>query len=79
MCDTRTKILDVAEELIQRVNVNAMNYKHSSDAVGIRKASIHYHFPKKDDLADELLRRCQVCSGENYASSNDGQDSAPES
>jgi TetR/AcrR family transcriptional repressor of nem operon len=78
MTDTRTKILDVAEELIQRVGVNAMSYKHISDAVGIRKASIHHHFPKKDDLVDELLKRCQVSYGENYASIVDGPDSAPE-
>lgn len=66
MNDTRTKILDVAEDLIQRVGLNAMSYQHISDSVGIRKASIHHHFPKKENLVDELLRRCQVSYGENY-------------
>lgn len=78
MADTRTKILDVAEELIQSVGVNAMSYKHISDAVGIRKASIHHHFPKKEDLVDELLNRCQSSYGENYASIVEGTDSAPQ-
>ncbi len=39
MSDTRTKILNVADDLVQRVGLNAMSYKHISDAVGIRKAS----------------------------------------
>ncbi|MCD4689251.1 MAG: TetR/AcrR family transcriptional regulator, partial [Desulfuromonadaceae bacterium] len=54
MKDTKRHILDVAEDLIQRVGLNAMSYKHISDAVGIRKASIHHHFPKKDNLIDAL-------------------------
>jgi len=77
MTDTRTKILDSAEELIQSVGMNAMSYKHISDAVGIRKASIHHHFPKKHDLVNELLKRCQVSYGEGYTSIVEGQDSAP--
>ena len=34
-----------------------MSYQHISDAVGIRKASIHYHFPAKEDLIEALLDR----------------------
>jgi len=66
MKDTRKKIADVAEDLIRRVGLNAMSYKHIGDAVGMRKASIHHHFPKKETLVDELLQRCQVSYGENY-------------
>jgi TetR/AcrR family transcriptional regulator, transcriptional repressor for nem operon len=55
--DTRTQILDIAQDLIQRVGVNAMSYQDISEAVGIRKASIHYHFPTKDDLVAALLDR----------------------
>ena len=66
MNDTRTKILDVAESLIQSVGLNAMSYKHISEAVGIRKASIHHHFPKKENLVDDLLKRCHVSYGDNY-------------
>jgi len=78
MGDTKEKILDVAEELIQEVGVNAMSYKHISDEVGIRKASIHHHFPKKGDLVDELLNRCQGSYGENYTRIVEGEGSAPE-
>ena len=55
--NTKTQILDVAQDLIQRLGVNGMSYKDISDVVGIRKASIHTHFPKKDDLLVALLDR----------------------
>jgi TetR/AcrR family transcriptional regulator, transcriptional repressor for nem operon len=78
MNDTRTKILDVADDLVQRVGLNAMSYKHISDAVGIRKASIHHHFPKKEDLVDELLKRCEISYGYRYCQIADGKGEAPE-
>ncbi|MEO0968230.1 MAG: TetR/AcrR family transcriptional regulator [Cyanobacteria bacterium J06639_18] len=55
--DTKTLILDVAQELIQRLGVNCMSYQDISNSVGIRKASIHTHFPRKDDLLAALLDR----------------------
>lgn len=55
--DTKTAILDAAQDLIQRVGANAMSYQHISEAVGIRKASIHHHFPSKETLLKELIDR----------------------
>ena len=55
--DTRSLILDAAQELIQRLGANGMSYQHLSKAVGIRKASIHYHFPAKQDLLVALIDR----------------------
>ncbi len=55
--DTRTRILDVAQTLIQRLGANAMSYQQIADLVGIRKASIHHHFPTKEDLFHTLLER----------------------
>jgi TetR/AcrR family transcriptional repressor of nem operon len=55
--DTKTLILDTAQELIQRLGVNGMSYQDISQVVGIRKASIHTHFPTKDDLVATLLDR----------------------
>ena len=78
MSDTREKILDVAEEFVQTVGLNAMSYKHISDAVGIRKASIHHHFPKKENLVDELLSRCNTSYGDDYRRIVEGEGSAPE-
>lgn len=55
--DTKTRIMDVAQDLMQRWGVNGMSYEHISKAVGIRKASIHYYFPAKDDLVIAVLGR----------------------
>src|SRR5580765_2103628 len=55
--DTRPRILDAAQDLIQRLGANAISYQHISDEVGIRKASIHHHFPSKEDLVEALIRR----------------------
>jgi TetR/AcrR family transcriptional repressor of nem operon len=78
MGDTRTRILEVAEDLIRRVGLNAMSYQHISEAVGIRKASVHHHFPKKENLVDELLNRCHVTYGDNYRAIIGGAGGAPE-
>lgn len=78
MNDTKNKILDVAEDLIQRVGLNAMSYKHISEAVGIRKASVHHHFPKKENLVDELLNRCHISYGNEYRKIVEGTETAPQ-
>jgi TetR/AcrR family transcriptional repressor of nem operon len=49
--------MDAAQELIQRGGANAMSYQHISDAVGIRKASIHHHFPTKEHLIEAVIQR----------------------
>ena len=49
--------MDSAQELIQRGGANAMSYQDISDAVGIRKASIHHHFPTKDALIEAVIDR----------------------
>jgi len=78
MNDTKTKILDVAAGLVQQVGLNAMSYQHISDAVGVRKASIHHHFPKKGNLVESLLERCHRFYGDNYQVIVAADRSAPE-
>jgi TetR/AcrR family transcriptional repressor of nem operon len=58
--DTKTAIMDAAQELIQSRGANAMSYQDISAAVGIRKASIHHHFPTKDDLIEAVIERYAV-------------------
>ncbi|AIA30793.1 TetR/AcrR family transcriptional regulator [Leptospirillum ferriphilum] len=55
--DTTELILDAAQELVQLRGFNAFSYRDIADRIGIRTASIHYHFPRKDDLARSLIRR----------------------
>jgi TetR/AcrR family transcriptional regulator, transcriptional repressor for nem operon len=53
----RDQILDVAELLIQTRGFSAFSYQDVADAIGIRKASIHYHFASKTDLGIAVVDR----------------------
>lgn len=55
--DTKTHLLDSAERLARSKGFDAFSYADLSKDVGIRKASIHHHFPTKADLALALIRR----------------------
>ena len=55
--DTRTALLDSAERAARQRGFDAFSYADLSKEVGIRKASIHYHFPMKADLAFGLIER----------------------
>ncbi len=55
--NTAERLLDVAASLVQRRGFNAFSYRDLADVVGIKTASIHYHFPTKADLASALLTR----------------------
>lgn len=57
MTSTAEKILDVAQSLIVAGGYNAFSYADISDAIGIRKASIHHHFPTKAELVAALVDR----------------------
>lgn len=54
---TAEQILDLAEMLIQTRSYGAFSYQDISDALGIRKASIHYHFASKADLGAAVIDR----------------------
>ncbi|MEB3272326.1 MAG: TetR/AcrR family transcriptional regulator [Prochlorothrix sp.] len=53
---TATQILDIAQNLLQSRGYSAFSYADISEQVGIRKASIHYHFPSKEDLVRRLIQ-----------------------
>ena len=55
--NTVTRILDVAQRLAQTRGYNGFSYADVAVEVGIRTASIHYHFPSKTDLGKDLLAR----------------------
>ncbi|MTV40938.1 TetR/AcrR family transcriptional regulator [Duganella radicis] len=54
---TSEDILACAHKLIIAGGYNGFSYADIADVVGIRKASIHHHFPSKADLATVLVRR----------------------
>lgn len=55
--DTAKELLDTAQRLVQERGYNAFSYKDLAEAVGIRTASIHYHFPSKADLGVAIMDR----------------------
>jgi len=66
--DTAQQILDAAQLMVRNRGYSAFSYADIAKEVGIRKASIHYHFPSKEDLVkelviryrDNLVRQCQT-------------------
>ncbi|WP_064705456.1 TetR/AcrR family transcriptional regulator [Rhizobium bangladeshense] len=54
---TSDKILDIAQSLVVAGGYNGFSYADISDAIGIRKASIHHHFPAKAELVAVLVDR----------------------
>lgn len=52
---TADDILRCARSLIVRGGYNSFSYADISNVVGIRKASIHHHFPAKSDLVRTLV------------------------
>ena len=55
--DTATQVLDIAERLAQTRGFNGFSYADIAEELGIRKASLHHHFPTKADLGSALMER----------------------
>jgi TetR/AcrR family transcriptional repressor of nem operon len=54
--ETAERILQTAKTLIGDLGYAGFSYADIADAVQIRKASIHHHFPTKANLVVEVLR-----------------------
>lgn len=57
--DTREAILQSARTTVETHGFTALSFRDLASAVGVKSASVHYHFPTKSDLAEALVdRRC---------------------
>jgi len=54
--ETKTALLQKAEILIRCRGYSGFSYADLSEAVGIRKASIHHHYPTKETLVVAVLK-----------------------
>jgi TetR/AcrR family transcriptional regulator, transcriptional repressor for nem operon len=54
---TASRILDVAERLVQTRGFNAFSYADIAAELGLTKAGLHYHFPGKAELGEALIDR----------------------
>jgi TetR/AcrR family transcriptional repressor of nem operon len=55
MSGTSEKLVSEARELIVNGGYNGFSYADLSDRLGLRKASIHHHFPSKVDLVAAVV------------------------
>jgi TetR/AcrR family transcriptional repressor of nem operon len=54
---SREAILAAAKRTAQAHGYNGLNFRDLADEVGIKAASIYYHFPSKADLGTAVARR----------------------
>lgn len=57
MAETGTQILDLAERLMRLRGYHAVSFRELADELGIKSASIHYHFRRKEDLGLAVVDR----------------------
>lgn len=53
--DTRSLIIDRANELMMQRGFNGFSYRDISEPLGVKNAAIHYHFPSKTDLIAAVI------------------------
>lgn len=54
---TASRVMDVAEALVQQRGYGGFSFDDVAQAVGIRKPSVHHHFRTKSDLVAAVARR----------------------
>lgn len=59
MSDTKTHILNIAEDLLQDNGYNGFSYQHIAKVLKIKNAAIHYYYPSKEDLGCDIIRRAR--------------------
>jgi TetR/AcrR family transcriptional repressor of nem operon len=60
MSTKREQILDAAMSATRRDGLCSVSFRQLAAAVGVKSASVHYHFPTKPDLAESMVRRYLV-------------------
>ncbi len=54
---TTTRLLDAAEFRMRRGGYNAVSFRDLASDTNIKSSSVHYHYPRKEDLAVALIQR----------------------
>ncbi|ASK28481.1 TetR family transcriptional regulator [Neisseria chenwenguii] len=65
--NTREKLLDLADRLIREKGYSSFSYADLAKEIGISKASIHHHFPAKEDLGLAVVEQTQTALAERLA------------
>ena len=76
--DTRSSLIDVAIGQVRRQGYSAFSYADLAEAAGLRKPSIHHHFPTKEDLGVAMVGTYSERFSEELARIDDGHGTAIE-
>jgi TetR/AcrR family acrAB operon transcriptional repressor len=58
--ETRTHILDTAEQVFQKKGVSSTSLDDIASAAGVTRGAIYWHFKNKADLFDALMQRVSL-------------------
>jgi len=75
--DTSSRILDIAERLVQSRGFNAFSYADVAGELAVTKASLHYHYPGKAELGEALIVRYAQRFSEALKAIDEGGGDAP--
>ncbi len=53
--DTKTQALELAKTYLQTLGFNGFSFQTIADALGIKKASLHYYFASKEEMGLALI------------------------
>ncbi|KUJ81362.1 TetR/AcrR family transcriptional regulator [Ruegeria profundi] len=77
MSKTRAdEILDYAEREIRKNGFDGVSFRDIASAIGVKSASVHYHFPTKADLGAEVTKRYAESFIDGLGSPTDPSESA---
>lgn len=77
MMNKKEQILSEAENRVRTGGYNNVSFRDLADAVGIKSASVHYHFPTKADLGVALAERYTDSFMLNLGSAKDASNDDP--
>lgn len=66
MTNRKSQIIELTLKNIQEKGFTSFSYDHLAKELGVTKASIHYHFEKKEDLGVAVCERIQKGLEEAY-------------
>jgi len=55
--NTKRTIMDLGESFLQEKGYNGFSYAHIAEALDVKNAAIHYHFPSKEQLVGAVIQR----------------------
>lgn len=64
---TVERILDAGQEMARKGGFHDFSFRAIAAEVGVKSASVHYHFPTKGDLGAAVVKRYRMRFGESLA------------